>query len=635
MRKLSGESLSIVNENIRALSKLFPEVVTEGKVNFDILRQLLGDSVDGGQERYSFTWNGKSDARRLAQTASLGTLRPCKEESKDWDTTQNLYIEGDNLEVLKLLQKSYYGKVKMIYIDPPYNTGNDFVYKDDFRDSIGNYKNITGQVDDNGRKISTNTESNGRFHTDWLNMIYPRLRLARNLLTEDGVIFISIDDHEQANLKKICDEIFGEGNFVAQISIITNPSGRDYGGIARTHEYIFAYRKSELLNMNLIRDEENQFTIFDELGGFELRELRNRNVRFNNENRPNLYYPFYVNTEITNENGLNPISLDKKSGWLELYPMESQGIKTVWRWGKEKASANLNVNILARRKRDGGYMIVEKYREPKKMVRSVWTEKNCRNEAGTLLLKEIFGGKVFDYPKSLDLIIRLLEMATEEESIVMDFFSGSATTAHAVMQLNAEDGGNRKFVMVQLPEVTAENSEVAKAGYKNICEVGKERIRRAGEKIKAEAGDKAPNLDIGFKVFKLDTSNLKKWNDQPEDLMQSLLESVDNFLPGRTQLDVVYEILLKMGIELSTEIEEREVVGEKIYVMDGGSLMICLGENITLGIADEMIKIHKEYNSELWQVVFHDMGFASDMDKTNIKETLKTAGLKEDNFVCI
>ena len=619
MRKLSGESLSIVNENIRALSKLFPEVVTEGKVNFDILRQLLGDSVDGGQERYSFTWNGKSDARRLAQTASLGTLRPCKEESKDWDTTQNLYIEGDNLEVLKLLQKSYYGKVKMIYIDPPYNTGNDFVYKDDFRDSIGNYKNITGQVDDNGRKISTNTESNGRFHTDWLNMIYPRLRLARTLLTEDGVIFISIDDHEQANLKKICDEIFNEGNFVTDILWNSTKSVTNTALISVSHTHNLVYFKS----MDYFVKNRTKFRLPDDGEGFSNPDNDHRGAWKADPFqvggwRPNQQY------EIVNPKTGKVYKPNPGCSWKNDYEHFQKLLKdNRIVFGKTGEGA-------PQRKR-----FIHEAAERGRVAKTWWDDVDTTTH-GTLLLKEIFDGKtVFDNPKPVSLVKKFLQLATEEESIVMDFFSGSATTAHAVMQLNAEDGGNRKFIMVQLPEVTSEDSEAAKAGYKNICEIGKERIRRAGEKIKAEAGDKAPNLDIGFKVFKLDTSNLKKWNDQTEDLMQSLLESVDNFLPGRTQLDVVYEILLKMGIELSTEIEEREVVGEKIYVMDGGSLMICLGENITLGIADEMIKIHKEYNSELWQVVFHDMGFASDMDKTNIKETLKTAGLKEDNFVCI
>lgn len=619
MKKLSGESLSIINENVQALSRLFPEAVAEGKVNFEILRQLLDDSVDVGQERYSFTWNGKSDALRISQTPSLGTLRPCREESKKWDTTRNIYIEGDNLEVLKLLQKSYYGKVKMIYIDPPYNTGNDFVYKDKLKDSIDNYKNITGQIDGNKRDISTNTESNGRFHTDWLNMIYPRLRLARNLLTEDGVIFISIDDHEQANLKKVCDEIFGEGNFVADILWNSTKSVTNTALISVSHTHNLVYFKS----MDYFIKNRMKFRLPDDGEGFS-----------NPDNDPRGAWkadPFQVGGwrpnqqyEIINPNTGKIYKPNPGCSWKNDYE-HFQKLLADNRivFGKTGEGAPQRKRFI--------HEAVERGR-----VAKTWWDDVDTTTNGTLLLKEIFDGKIlFDNPKPVSLIKKFLQLATDDDSIVMDFFSGSATTAHAVMQLNAEDGGNRKFIMVQLPELTPEDSEAAKAGYKNICEIGKERIRRAGEKIKSESSDEAPDLDIGFRVFKLDSFNLKKWNFQTKDVMQSLIDSLDNFLPGRTELDVVYEILLKMGIELSTEIEEREVIGEKIYIIDDGSLMICLGENITLAIADEITKLHKEYNSELWQVVFRDTGFVSDMDKTNIKETLKTAGLKEDNFVCI
>lgn len=623
MKKLSGESLSIINENVQALSRLFPEAVAEGKVNFEILRQLLGDSVDVGQERYSFTWNGKSDALRISQTPSLGTLRPCKEESKNWDTTRNIYIEGDNLEVLKLLQKSYYGKVKMIYIDPPYNTGNDLVYRDNFKDSIDNYKHFTGQIDDNEYSISTNSESNGRFHTNWLNMIYPRLRLARNLLTENGVIFISIDDHEQANLKKVCDDIFGENNFVAQICAKRLGGRQDSKFFAIINEYLICYVKDiqKFTAGEDVKMGEN-YPRFDANKGrnYKTQLLRKWGANSRRIDRPNLFY-----------------SILAPDG-SELYPMLSKNEEGCWRWGKDKMQQALNDDLIEFVKKGGEWTAYEKIYQPLDGEANTKKFTTWLDEAftGSDAVKNLLGTNVFPYPKSVGLIERVLKMGNvDEESIVMDFFSGSATTAHAVMQLNAEDGGNRKFIMVQIPELTPEDSEAAKAGYKNICEIGKERIRRAGEKIKAESGDEAPDLDIGFRVFKLDSSNLKKWNSQTKDTMQSLIDSLDNFLPGRTELDVAYEILLKMGIELSTEIEEREVIGEKIYIVDDGSLMICLGENITLAIADEITKLHKEYNSELWQVVFRDTGFVSDMDKTNIKETLKTAGLKEDNFVCI
>ena len=367
-------------------------------------------------------------------------------------SSSNKIIHGDNLLALKALLPEFAGKVKCIYIDPPYNTGNEgWVYNDNVNDP--QIKRWLGQV------VGKEGEDFTR-HDKWLCMMYPRLRLLQKLLSDDGAIFISIDDNEQANLKLICDEIFGAQNFIAQITLVANLSGRDYGGVARMHEYILIYRKTAAFKMNLINDEDGKFKLFDELGGFELRELRNRNVRFNVDNRPNLYYPFYIDPTHADANGLHKISLDWQLGWEELYPLESQGVKTVWRWGKEKAAANLNVNIMAKPMKNNRWMIVEKYREERKMARSVWTEKNFRNEAGTLLLKEIFDGKVFDYPKSIDTLLRILEMATDKNSIVLDAFAGSGTTAHAVINLNAADGGNRRFILIELMDyaesITAE-----------------------------------------------------------------------------------------------------------------------------------------------------------------------------------
>jgi len=638
MKNISGESLNITEENIKAMQKLFPEAFEEGKIDFEVLKQLLGDFVDDEEERYSFKWNGKGKALRLSQTPSLGTLRPCKEESKNWDTTENLYIEGDNLEVLKLLQKSYYGKVKMIYIDPPYNTGSDFIYPDDFRDNIENYKRVTGQIDGEGHKIDTNTESNGRFHTNWLNMMYPRLRIARNLLSDDGVIFISIDDNEQDNLKKICDEVFGADNFVGIVTIKGNPRGRQSSTyLAQVHDFLFVYRKTTMLLMkgfNISSDDiKKRFNKSDDNGFYEEWELRKRGAASRREDVPTLYYPIYYSTQT------KQISTEKFLGAdIEIIPKLSDDSDGRWRWSKEKVEKEKD-KLYVRKNNKGNYNVYERKTLEEKQTQlapTIWDYQEVNTELGTKIIRQVFDGdKLFDFPKPLGLFNRIFQIATNSDSIILDFFSGSATTAHAVMQLNAEDNGNRKFIMVQLPEPTAENSEAAKAGYKNICEIGKERIRRAGEKIKSEAGEKAANLDIGFKVFKLDTSNLKKWNPQPEDIMLSLQESVDNFMPGRSELDVVYEILLKMGLPLTLPIEEREANCETVYVIGGGALMICLGENITLPIADEIAKLHKEYDSELWQVVFRDTGFASDMDKTNIKETLKTAGLDEDSFVCL
>jgi len=640
--KLSGESLDILNGNISKLKELFPEILTEDKIDFDKFKTVFGEEFEDSLERYNFTWKGKFNALHLAQSPSSGTLRPCKEESKNWDTTKNLYIEGDNLEVLKLLQKSYYGKIKMIYIDPPYNTGKEFVYPDDYQDNLQNYLEITGQVSSDGTKLSTNTDAGGRFHTNWLNMIYPRLRLARNLLTDDGFIFISIDDNELENLKKICNEIFGEDNFVSQIIIRSNPGGRDYGGIALTHDYLICYSKFTNTELNLILDKDKKFQYKDEISGFDVRELRNRNIRFNIDNRPNLCYPFYVNKNNIDANGLYEISLENNEGYLEVYPLVSQGVQTVWRWGKEKSKKNLNVNLKAKLKKDGNFQIVEKYRNKFKRERSIWDEKSVRNEAGSLDIKSLFNGKPFDYPKSVELIKRIVALGSSKNSLVMDFFSGSATTAEAVMRSNLQDDGNRKFIMVQLPEPTNEKDEAYKAGFKNIAEIGKERIRRAGDKIVSEMNqngqtslDSKSNtyLDIGFKVFKLDSSNLSKWDPEYDNLEQTLLDSVENLVPGRNELDLVYEIMLKYGIDLTLPIEEYQIQDKKFYSIGFGALIICLDDNLTSDLASEIIKLKDELSPEVMRVVFKDNGFASDSDKTNIKETLKTNGIEE--FVTI
>ncbi len=635
MKKLTGESMNITEENLKAMQQLFPEAFEEGKIDFDVLRQLLGDFVDDEQERYSFKWNGKGKALRLSQTPSMGTLRPCKEESKDWDNTENLYIEGDNLEVLKLLQKSYYGKVKMIYIDPPYNTGSDFVYKDDFRDNIENYKELTGQVNDEGDKIDTNTEANGRFHTNWLNMMYPRLRLARNLLTDDGVIFISIDDNEQGNLKRICDEAFGENNLAACIPWQSRLSMQNDTDLSVNHEYLLVYaRKRRLENRRLKEGNANKWY---ERDSFVFRPLPLDKDKFDNPDndprglwkadpfdapnvRPNLTYP------VTNP----------KTGEQHLPPSGR-----CWRISQEKFSSALADGRIIFGRNGNGRPQMKSFYNEKKDFGSIDNSWFSGDKIGTTTvaskeLQSIFNNIPFDTPKPTSLLNKLLFLGfVQSEDIVMDFFSGSATTAHAVMQLNVEDGGHRKFIMVQLPESTNKKSEAYKSGYKNICEIGKERIRRAGDKIKAEAGDKAADLDIGFKVFKLDSSNLQKWNPQPDDLVMTLQQATDNFLPDRTEHDVLYEIMLKMGLELTCQVEEEQAAGETVYIIGGGALMICLGQKITTAVAEAVVKLHEEYESDLWQVVFRDTGFASDMDKTNVKETLKAAGLDEDSFVCV
>ncbi len=627
---LTGKTPDIGEENIKKLMTMFPEVVTEGKVDFEKLKQVLGEYVDDSNERYNFTWNGKGRALRLSQTPSLGTLRPCKEESKNWDTTQNLYIEGDNLEVLKLLQKSYYGKIKMIYIDPPYNTGKDFVYKDDFHDSLENYKKITGQVDGNGKAISTNTETSGRYHTDWLNMMYPRLRLARNLLSDDGVIFISIDDNEVDNLKKICNEVFGEDNFIAMLPTVMNLKGnQDEFAFAGTHEYTIVYSKKRdeaLFNEFAIEDEELNEWEQDEYGYFKKgANLKATGVNAPREKRPNLWFPIYVSKD--------KWSLEYFEGSEEIYPL-TDGKEMSWRWSKNKF-INEHYNVIVSYD-NGNVSIYKKQRPsvgdiPSKKPKTLFYKAEYSSGNGTNEVKELLGERIFSNPKPINLLKDFCEIGCTKDGIILDLFAGSSTTAHAVMQLNAEDGGNRKFIMVQLPEPTDEKSEAYKAGYKNICEIGKERIRRAGEKIKEKYKDKEniENLDIGFKVFKLDTSNIRKWQPDYDNLEQSLLDYIDNFVEGRTELDVVYEIMLKYGLDLTYPVDEFTIAGKKVYSIGYGMLMICLDNEITTEVAKGILTKIKELSPESSRVVFKDNGFKSDSNKTNIKEILKSGGIEE------
>ncbi len=649
MDKLKMQTANKADENFKKLAEMFPNAVTEtinenGEVvraiDKDVLMQEINTKVvDGNEERYQFTWPDKKRSILLANAPIAKTLRPvrdnettptgsdsngnpyCSSGSVDFENTENLYIEGDNLEVLKLLQETYLGKIKMIYIDPPYNTGSDLVYNDDFSLSTEEFLHNSFQYDDLGNRLVENTDSSGRYHTDWLNMLYPRLKLAKDLLSEDGVIFISLDDNEAVNLKKICDEIFGAVNFVGQITVVGNPRGRDYGGVARMHDYLFVYKKSLEATINLIEDSENDFKLFDNLGGFELRELRNRNVKFNKENRPNLYYPFYINPNEEDEHSLHTISLDPMEGWIELYPLESQGINTVWRWGKQKSLENLNINIKAKPMRNGSYMIVEKYRESRRMARSVWWDKDTNTEKGTLLVKDLMNGKVFDYPKPVEMLMRILEMGTnsDEKNVVMDFFSGSSTMAHAVMQLNAKDAGNRQFVMVQLPEATDEKSEAYKAGYKNICEIGKERIRRAGAKIKEESPLTTQNLDTGFRVLKCDSTNMKDVYYNPDKYEADLFSILsDNIKEDRTPEDLLFQVMLDLGILLSSKIEETVMDGKKVFSVADGFLIACFDENVTEETITAIAKQKPYY------FVMRDSSMANDSVATNFEQIFAT-----------
>lgn len=616
MEKLKMESQDIVGSNINKIAQLFPNCVTERKgkdgktelaIDFEKLQAELSDDIIGeGEERYQFTWPDKRAANRLANTPTTMTLRPCREDSVDFDKTQNIYIEGDNLDALKVLRETYLGKVKMIYIDPPYNTGNDFVYNDDFAKGKDKFEQASGFFDEEGNQtidpMQRNTESNGRFHTDWLNMMYPRLKVARDLLTDDGIIFISIDDNELNNLRKICDEIFGSSNFEGTIIPISNPGGRDYKQIAVTNEYLIVYSKSASSIINEM-SQEVEFRLFDSLGGFEPRELRNRNPKFTSANRPNLFYPFYVNPKMKDNNGYCTVSLNKTENYyIEVRPYNSYGAESVWRWGKLKASQNIVLDsidqsqIIARQKNDGNWNIYEKCRKNSIKAKSVWTETEMRTENGTREVRALFNATYFDHPKPLGLIIRCCIMGMNTDDTVLDFFSGSATTAHSVMQLNAADGGNRKFIMVQLPEQTDEKSEAYKAGYKNICEIGKERIRRAGKKIKEDNKDKEgiEKLDIGFRVLKLDTSNMEDVYYTPQEFDEQKLFT-DNVKADRTNEDLLFQVMLDLGIELSAKIEVKEIAGKTVHIVDENYLVACFDEDVNETTIKEIAKLKPVY----------------------------------------
>jgi len=639
------KSADIVAQNIEHLKVLFPEVFIEEEIDFEVLKQLLGSKVDEGEEKYGLNWHGKRRARQLALTLSTGTLRPCPEDSVDWDTTRNLMIEGDNLEVLKILQKSYAGKVKLIYIDPPYNTGKDFVYPDDFKDNIKNYEQLIGWRDKNGEKISSlasfkNKEISGRFHTEWLNMMYPRLKLARNLLRDDGAILISLDDNEIANAKKVCDELFGDDNLVAQLTVESDSRTRQYDAIAVTHEYMLVYSKDEALAFNILSNQDKKFQYEDDQGGFDIYELRNRNVAFNKGNRPNLYYPFWVNPKDPDRNGFYQISLDECPGWIKTFPQESQDIKTVWRWGKDRARAALNTILFGKKHSDGFFQIVKKYRGITYVHGSVWADKEIKTDKGTLETKALFDNKkVFDHPKPVALIKRALDIFSENDALMLDFFAGSGTTGHAVMEQNAIDGGSRRFILVQLPEpLDPENKEQKVAAdfcdelgkHRNIAELAKERLRRASKKIK----DENPMFagDLGFRVFKLASSNIRGWEPDRDDLPKTLQDSVEHLKTNRTEQDILFELLLKLGLDLTVPIEHKTIAGKTVHSISAGTLLVCLALQIATADVEPLALGMVEWYKELApageiQVVFRDSAFENDVAKTNLAAILEQYGL--------
>ena len=599
MDKLKMQSLDMIGSNIEKIQQLFPNCVTErlgkdGKpelaIDFEKLQaELSNDIIGEGEERYQFTWPDKRAANRLANTPTTMTLRPCREESVDFDHTQNLYIEGDNLDVLKALRETYLGKVKMIYIDPPYNTGNDFVYNDDFAQSRDEFEETSGLFDEEGNQtidpMQRNTESNGRFHTDWLNMIYPRLKVVRDLLSDDGVIFISIDDNEVENLRKICDEIFGSENHIETV-VWKNKygAGAKTVGFISAHEYVLVYSKNIItdLTCEFIGEEREKYnkkdSKFNQRGPYRTQPLMTNSLG----DRPNLMYSIFYNG-------------------VEIKPRKQ------WVWSKERMEeAIANDNVEFSLQKDGSYTVRSKsylYDENGKIRRGkpVSVMNGPFTQDGTQEVRNLFDAKsVFDFTKPSELIKFFIGLEingnNSRDYIILDFFSGSATTAHAVMQLNAEDGGNRKFIMVQLPEKTDEKSEAYKAGYKNICEIGKERIRRAGRKIKDENKDKEgiEKLDIGFRVLKLDTSNMEDVYYTPQEFTPQLLFA-ENVKADRTGEDLLFQVMLDLGIELSAKIETRQIAGKTVHIVDDNYLVACFDRDVTEAAIKEIAKMHPVY----------------------------------------
>lgn len=601
MEHLNMQSMDKVAANVAKIRELFPNCVTErinseGKlehaIDFDMLKQELSDHVvDGLQERYQFTWPDKRKAILAANAPINKTLRPCREESVDFDNTENLYIEGDNLEVLKLLQETYLGKVKMIYIDPPYNTGNDFVYEDDFKQNSEEYIVNSGQLDDEGNRLVVNTESNGHFHTDWLNMIYPRLKLAKDLLSDDGVIFISIGDDEESNLIKCCNEIFGESNFIASICHKHRASVSNDRIISENHNHLLFYCKnivSVFRNHKLIGEDPvlEGFNLEDEKGKYKLTPVDGPG----GAKKGNPHYNFL-------------------------------GVTGYWRYSKETMQKKYDEGLIVRTTNGLQQKYYLSQASKSRKTVTTWWDDDFLTSSATKMLINLMGDKTFDNPKNINLIIRCLKMIVkfDKDSLIIDFFSGSATTAHAVMQLNAEDGGKRKFIMVQLPEVCAENTEAYKAGYKNICEIGKERIRRAGKKIKEENPLTTQDLDIGFRVLKCDSSNMEDVYFTPKEYMdkqQSLF--IDNIKKDRNDEDLLFDAMLKLDTPLSSKIEKITIAGKTVYNVAQGHLMACFDKNVT----DEVITaVAKEMPSYF---VMRDSSQADDSVAINFEQIFNT-----------
>jgi len=597
-------------DNIAKLRELFPECFTEGsdedgpryKVDFETLKETLGEYVEDKGERYSFTWNGKARARRIAQTPSTGTLRPCPEESVNWDTTQNLFIEGDNLEVLKLLQKSYHRRVKMIYIDPPYNTGKEFIYPDKFQDNLDTYLRYTGQIDDAGFKLSPNTDTSGRYHTNWLNMMYPRLRLARNLLSDDGVIYMSIDDTEHANLRKIADEIFGEENFIISICHKSRASVSNDKIVSANHNHVLLYARSHAAIHACRRD----FGLDPNLDGFDKTDSRG-NYKL--------------------------VPVDGPGGGAKGNPHYTfLGVTGYFRFSKETMQKMYDDDRIV--KVGSGLqqkLYLDDARETRRTTTSWWDEKLYTSSA-TSALKRLMGGDFFDNPKNRGLIEKMLSLWVRNDGdIVLDFFAGSGTTGHAVWARNAADGVSRRFILVQLPERCSEDTAAAEAGYKTIPQLARERLRRSRAELETEGTD-AGKVDLGFRTFKLDSSNIKTWDAGFDRLEESVLESTESVKAERSPDDILNEVLLKFGLDLCVPIEKRIIANATVFSVGAGALVVCLEDSISLDVVEGIAALRHELQPEVMRVVFRDSGFKDDVVKANAVQILKQTGLTDEHI---
>ncbi|QMV00856.1 site-specific DNA-methyltransferase [Devosia sp. D6-9] len=607
------QSADVLAENVSALRLLFPDAFQDGKLDFDVLKQLLGGAVDERDERYGLTWYGKRKARRIALTPSTGTLLPAPEESVDWDTTQNLMIEGDNLEVLKLLQKSYAGKVKCIYIDPPYNTGKDFVYPDNYHDSISSYLEITGQIDGSGAKLSSNTESSGRFHTEWLNMMYPRLKLARSLLRDDGIIFVSIDDGEFERLRLVCSEIFGEENYIATFIWKRKAGGGDDSGhVAAEHEYIVCFsRDAARAGVSSVLHESPAMT-----------------AKYNRSEGGRRYYLERLDKTSLTYNDSMDFPIEAPDGSLVTPPQpDPRNPTTSWRWGKDTVKERRNELEFVQEKKTGEWRIYTRTWEPLDGVtpRSLMVEKeHGRNRDGTQELDALIGPKVFNNPKPTKMLMHLLRIgAKERDSIVLDFFGGSGSMGHAVMKLNAEDGGSRRFILVQLPEATG------RADFPTISAIARHRLKKAANDLR---GSGHGSVDTGFRAFRLAVSNIRAWESDTSDLEGTLLANTEHLVQGRTGQDILYELLLKLGLDLCVPIEKKEIAGKAVHSIGGGVLIVCLADGLTKDtverLANEIVAWRKELDPAVdTRVVFKDSGFADDVAKTNMAAILNQNGI--------